>query len=762
METDNLYKLLFELAQDAIVVIEPETMLPVTFNDPILHLLGYTRKEFATLRIADCEVASEEVTAENSLAGILDCGSGDCDTLLRTSKGELKSVRVMVSTMELSGQRYIHLVIREIIRRKEAEKKLKESENRYRAVVEDQTEIICRFKPDGTILFANEVFCRFFGRARDDLIGKRWQPVAFPEDIPVIEGDLCKLAPANPVVVIENRVYSGSGALHWIQFVNRGFFDSEGKLFEIQAVGRDITELKSVQNALDKVMREQEIILENANVGISMIVDRKQLWVNRKMEEFFQYSKEEMVGLTSRMLYPSEEQYDRLGEEAYPLLAQGKPFETVQRLLRRDGSSVWIRYNGRAISPPDMSKGTIWILEDITERKQAEEELRQNRELLHSIIEGISDAIFVKELTGRYIHLNSAACKIVGRSLVEVIGKSDAELFTTAEAKIIMERDQAVITSRESMTFEEALTDCSGNRLDLLSTKGPLFDSNGEVRGIFTIAREVTMIKMAEKVLARANEELEQQVKERTAALQSVNFQLAAEVAERRSIAEELLEQQHKLGAMTLELSLAEERERCRIAAELHDRVGQQLIMGKIRLDALASRLGGDNSDADVDAINKIVAESLNDIRSLTFQLRPPILASAGLEAALQWLAEEMLEDHRLKVEVEKDNLPKPLQYEISSSIFQGVRELLLNVVKHSGVKSARLSILRDADNICITITDNGAGFDIDAAKERKSRTGGFGIFNIQTRVEYLGGSFTIESAPGKGTRGVIIAPLNI
>jgi PAS domain S-box-containing protein len=139
-----------------------------------------------------------------------------------------------------------------------ARAELKVSNERYRAIVEDQTEIIMRIQKDGTVTFVNEVFCRFFGKQSNDIIGTTWYPLGHPEDIPGIEADLCTLSADRPVVVIENRVYAGSGELRWMQFVNRGIFDADEQLIEIQSVGRDITERKSAELALIEVHEQLE------------------------------------------------------------------------------------------------------------------------------------------------------------------------------------------------------------------------------------------------------------------------------------------------------------------------------------------------------------------------------------------------------------------------------------------------------------------------------------------------------------------------
>lgn len=132
----------------------------------------------------------------------------------------------------------------------DAHEALRINKERYRAVVEEQTELISRFAADGTFTFVNNVYCRFFGKAPEELIGQAWKPVCHPDDILDVEAQLRALSPAQPTIVIENRVCSGSGEVRWMQFVNRGFFDISGKLLEIQSVGRDITDRKEAESAL--------------------------------------------------------------------------------------------------------------------------------------------------------------------------------------------------------------------------------------------------------------------------------------------------------------------------------------------------------------------------------------------------------------------------------------------------------------------------------------------------------------------------------
>jgi PAS domain S-box-containing protein len=140
------------------------------------------------------------------------------------------------------------------------ERKLREA--RYRSVLEDQTELITRYRPDGVMVYANEIYCRFFGKTEAQVVGCSWQPVAHPDDVPLIKEKLASLSAENPVVSIENRVFSSQGEERWMQFVNRGFFDTNGVLREIQSVGRDITERKQVETALSYSRAQVSALLE--------------------------------------------------------------------------------------------------------------------------------------------------------------------------------------------------------------------------------------------------------------------------------------------------------------------------------------------------------------------------------------------------------------------------------------------------------------------------------------------------------------------
>jgi len=180
---------------------------------------------------------------------------------------EVLEQRVTERTAELVN-RNTQLQV-EVSERKKAEAALSRGEQRYRAVVEGQTELITRFRPDWSYSFVNEAFCRFFGSRHDEIVGRNWQPDVVAEDIPLVVERLQLLSAGHPIVVTETRMIAANGDVRWIQFVNRGFFDAQGKLLETQAVGRDVTERKQLEETLQRYAQRLILVEEDLRKSIA-------------------------------------------------------------------------------------------------------------------------------------------------------------------------------------------------------------------------------------------------------------------------------------------------------------------------------------------------------------------------------------------------------------------------------------------------------------------------------------------------------------
>ena len=239
---------------------------------------------------------------------------------------------------------------------------------------------------------------------------------------------------------------------------------------------------------------------------------------------------------------------------------------------------------------------------------------------------------------------------------------------------------------------------------------------------------------------------------------------IAENITERKQAEEKLHEYQKRLRSSASETSLAEERERRRIAVGLHDDIIQELALSRIKLGNLSNsphlRSTPGPLHDEIREINEIVEKVIEETRSLVFELSPPILYELGFRPALEWLADRMRDHHGIVCRVRDDERPKPLDNDVMIVLFQAVRELLNNVAKHAKARRVEISLRRENDRIQIHVKDNGVGFDTSVIGVHVSQTGGFGLFSIRERLRLFAGQLAIESAPGCGTRITLEAPL--
>jgi len=258
---------------------------------------------------------------------------------------------------------------------------IRQSEARYRCVVEDQTELILRYMPDGTILFVNEIFCRYFGKNPEALLSGIWHPFTHPEDVPLVQKELERLTPENPVVVIENRVLNCNGEVRWLQCVNRAFFELNGALKETQAVCRDITERKEGEDKLRQAREFLEKIMI-ATPNAIHVIDHEGRFVmgNAAGEHLLGYSMNELLGQSFTLAVPPEAIPS--AEALFRQVAfQGEAFFDQERpILCKDGSIKTVLLSNAPLMENGAITAVVGIATDITERKHLENSLKQAKE----------------------------------------------------------------------------------------------------------------------------------------------------------------------------------------------------------------------------------------------------------------------------------------------------------------------------------------------------------------------------------------------
>lgn len=237
-----------------------------------------------------------------------------------------------------------------------------------------------------------------------------------------------------------------------------------------------------------------------------------------------------------------------------------------------------------------------------------------------------------------------------------------------------------------------------------------------------------------------------------------ISYLFGLELRRRKESEEKLKIHQEGLRAMASQLSLAEERERHRIGAHLHDYIGQSLALANIKLGELLATPNpepGSRQDRLLE-IRRLLEQTIHETQSLTFTISSPILHEIGLEAALAWLTENSLRKTGMTSFFESDDQPKPVGEEVAILLYQIVAELLANVVKHAQAHHVKVSLWREEDRLQVAVEDDGVGFDVGDLGSRWQGAKGYGLFSIRERLAPFGGSMTVDSKPGEGTQVTI------
>ena len=236
--------------------------------------------------------------------------------------------------------------------------------------------------------------------------------------------------------------------------------------------------------------------------------------------------------------------------------------------------------------------------------------------------------------------------------------------------------------------------------------------------------------------------------------------ELKEEITERKQAEVALHTYHEKLRSLASKLSLAEERQRRRVAIEVHDSISQNLAFVKMKLGTLRVSTSSSSLAGAMEEILKLVDETIQNTRALISELGSPILYELGFVPAVEWLTQQTQKQHGIVLAFEDDGQPKPLSEDVRVLLFQAVRELLVNIAMHAQARTAKVYITRDDNQVRVDVEDDGIGFDSAAIGPSVDTTGRFGLFSIRVRLEPLGGHMEVYSKPGHGTRVTLIAPL--
>jgi PAS domain S-box-containing protein len=660
------------------------------------------------------------------------------------------------------------------------EAELSEVRHQYATLVETCPEAII-VQNLGVCVFVNPAAVRLFGATRaEELTGQPMLSRVHEEDRPqVAELQMTELerAPLRQfrVLRLDGEKLDVEGVHASIMFQGQP---------AVQIVLRDVTERKRAEEALRT--SDAKLRLATANAGLVLFTQDRDLrytWVCNPQDTF---QEAECIGKTDEeLLTPESAAVLRPIKEAVMQSGLGRrekvPF-TIQ------GKAIWYELTVEPIHDEEgRIQGISCAALDITERQRnldallgSEAMAKAQATRLEAVLQATPAIIWIaydrdchqvrdNEMARRFLRENSPnrAQSATGPASDQHPAwrwfRAGKELDPQEwPLRVVARTGQPLLDHAVEIRFD------NGPRRLLMGNVIPIHDAAGEPAGGIAAFLDVTQDKQAEEALREAKESLEARVQERTSELTRTVSQLQAEAGRRSLIETVLRRRSDQLRALASELTLTEQRERRRLAGVLHDDLQQFLVGAKFRLISLNRSTNPAVRQA-AEEVQELIEQSIQCSRTLTGELSPPILHHGGLVPALEWLAGWMREKHGMTVNLRAEKDADLESEDMKILLFQSVRELLLNTVKHSRVTAAQVNLRRIGEFMELTVSDQGVGFDCQAAMPPPGTKGGFGLLSIHERLDLLGGKLEIDtpsvrpdvdtSAPHRGRQAKTAAP---
>lgn len=477
---------------------------------------------------------------------------------------------------------------------------------------------------------------------------------------------------------------------------------------------------KHIEESLRESEEKFRYLAEQSPNMIFINYQGRIVYVNKRCEEIIGYTRKEfyapdfdfltLIAPTFQEIVKSNFQKHLAGHDIPPCeyvlrTRQGKQIETII-------NTKIIKYNG--------GSAILGIVTDISELKQAEQTLRASEAQLKSIFENTAIGIYRTTPHGDILMANPVLVRMLGYSSFEELQHRNLEengfhpAYPRSMFKKIIEKDDRVVA------LESAWKRQDGSTFYARENAIAIRDEHGKIRYYEGTVENITEKKQAEQ---------------------------------------KILEYQKQLQSLASQLSLTEERERRQLATALHDNIGQLLAISKIKQGALADNSPPELRDT-LNEIRKLTEQAIYYTRTLTFELSPPILYELGLPAAVEWLVEQTRCQQNIQVRFETDNSKPSLDDDIRVLLFQAIRELLVNVAKHSQADEVKVSLHQEDHKVRIAVEDNGIGMEPSQITTIGQTNVGFGLFNIRERLDLLGGNMDIQSQTKNGTKITVSAPL--
>jgi PAS domain S-box-containing protein len=632
---------------------------------------------------------------------------------IKTKAGKRRFIDI--SNIPVVQQNLMISLIRDVTRQKENQQKIKESEEKFRAMFENSLTAMVILNDAGDFIDANQACEKLLGYEIDVLKQMNVSDINTPlqNQARKIFGFLLKEKKNSGEFTFTDKNKVEHTALYHAVTVSQNFH---------LAVLMDITERKRNEQRLDDTARLLEKTL--AGIGDAVMVinpaDRSIILANPAVEKIFGYHPDEIIGRNTKFLHINSQNYKDFGRVSEKALEQNGHFFGEYAMRKKDGTIIETENTVNAIYDENgWQTGVVSIVRDITE-------LKHSRMRLKSITDNLPGAVIRYELkpdgTDAMTYVSGGAERIWG--------------VTAQEAMNNNQRIWDQIDKRDIENVKKFMQKSAEN----LSTWSIEFRNHHPDHSVKWLLGIGLPRKQADGSV--------------------VWDSLMLDITQRKEAEEEIRKYQQSLRDLTTEISLIEEKQRKEIAANIHDNLSQLLVVAKMKLSDLQNKIENEQAGKNLSTIIEYITKAIEHSRNITYDLSPPVLYELGLIEAVYWLSEKIRKEHNLEIDVSTEFNELQLPESKLIIVYRVIQELFNNIIKHARASAASVIFKKVNTGVKITISDNGIGFSADAASGSAIKHQGFGMFAIKERIINLAGDFNITSVPGGGTIVTVFIPV--
>jgi PAS domain S-box-containing protein len=468
----------------------------INVNEQAVMLTGYTKEELLNINIHS--LFPKEILEQKPIRYDLLKGGA-------VIKGERTLIRkdgsriIVEMTSKQMPDETIQSFLRDVTEKKKAEESLRKSEENYRSLIEFAADAFLQGDSSGNLVSVNDEAAIMAGYSKDELLKMNIKTL-FPSEVLNEKPLRYDLLNMGTVLKNERELVRKDGKKVFIEMKSKKMPDGT-----FQSFFRDMTERRQIESSLRDLSQLQSLILNNSTVGITLVKNRTFEWVNERMTELFGYTREQFQNMPTEILYSNKNVYEKIGVESYPLIYKGERIDHELELRKSDGALFWCHFEGKAVNLEKPEEGVIWIIEDISKRKQAEESLKEISKLQSLILDNSTVGIaFIRNLV--YEWVNPRMEELFGYTMDEIKMSPSKMLFAKEDfSDKMVGRLYNVLSQGKRVEFETQMKR-KDDSLFWCKLEGKAFDSSIPEQGSIWILEDITERKKTEEEIKKVNQ----------------------------------------------------------------------------------------------------------------------------------------------------------------------------------------------------------------------------------------------------------------